>query len=228
MELTPPGPAVLATVFSYPHEKHIRAFCPVFDGQTPNGVSQQQLTNEVTFGPILGDVRLFSLGATGCYGLTGSTVRRAVPPTKTPVGPCMPGWRGQVRCLQTPQHCVVVAPYCWKSRLAGIVISPAFPLKEVDTPQLAQWIRLLGSATDERTLVVARSKRSTKSADPARPIFRVVHVSHHLHLGARGQASTFPRNCRAVPSSLKLDGKSSSGYISNSMPNIMRRISTFS
>ncbi len=120
MELTPPGPAVLATVFSYPHEKHIRAFCPVFDGQTPNGVSQQQLTNEVTFGPILGDVRLFSLGATGCYGLTGSTVRRAVPPTKTPVGPCMPGWRGQVRCLQTPQHCVVVAPYCWKSRLAGI------------------------------------------------------------------------------------------------------------
>ncbi len=30
------------------------------------------------------------------------------------------------------------------------VIPPAFPLKEVNTPQLAQWIRLLGSATDER------------------------------------------------------------------------------
>ncbi len=30
-------------------------------------------------------------------------------------------------------------------------IPSAFPLKEVDTPKLAQWIRLLGSAKDERT-----------------------------------------------------------------------------
>ena len=59
------------------------------------------MESEVTFGPILGDVRLFSPRATGRYGSTGSAVRCAVPPIQAPVGSCMPGRRGQVRCLQT-------------------------------------------------------------------------------------------------------------------------------
>ena len=39
--------------------------------------------------------------------------------------------------------------------------------------------------------------------------------------------STFSRNYRAVPFPLKLDRNSNSASISNRMPNIMKRVSTF-